>query len=319
MGEERCQPVDADELGGAAAEDREHARLRDALGERLLELLHLDRLVAEIALHEIVVGDDDAFDERVVHRVLFSLHLVGDRALRALPAVAFVGHRGVREEVDDAPEGSFFSDRQLEWGDPGAELRLQLVERPGERRPFTVKLVHEHRARDLGLLRHPPGHLGLHLDAFHRRDDEDNEIGGSQRGGDVADEVGVPGGVEQVYLVAVVLERGDGHRNGDVSARRLGVEVGHRVAILDAPNARNRTDDEQQRLGQARLARPSVTHQRDVADLRRRIRLQADSPSLPPLRRRKLRLCGDGRPSRRRRASASGVYDRARDARQSEW
>ena len=82
----RREAVDADELGRAAAQHREHARLGDALGQRVLELLDLDLLVLEVALHEVVVGDDDALDQRVVDGVLLRRHLVGDRALGALAA-----------------------------------------------------------------------------------------------------------------------------------------------------------------------------------------------------------------------------------------
>ena len=83
LGDEVREPVDADELGRAAAQHGEDARLGDALRERVLELVDLDLLVAEVALHEVVVGDDDALDERVVDRVLLGLHLGRDR-----PAVA---------------------------------------------------------------------------------------------------------------------------------------------------------------------------------------------------------------------------------------
>ena len=68
---------------------------RDTVGERVRELVDLDLLVAEVALHEVVVGDDDAFDERVVDRVLLGLHLGGDRALGALRVAVGVGDRGV--------------------------------------------------------------------------------------------------------------------------------------------------------------------------------------------------------------------------------
>ena len=78
--EEVHEPVDADELRRAAAQHREHRALRDTARERGGELRRVDRLVVEVALHEIVVADDDAFDERVVHRVLFVLHLGGQRA-----------------------------------------------------------------------------------------------------------------------------------------------------------------------------------------------------------------------------------------------
>ena len=63
-----------------AAQHREDARLGDALRERPLELGDRDLLVVEVPLHEIVVGDDDALDERVVHAVLLGGHVVGHRA-----------------------------------------------------------------------------------------------------------------------------------------------------------------------------------------------------------------------------------------------
>ena len=84
--EELREPVDADELGRAAAQHREHARGRDAVGERARELGDLDLLVAEVALHQVVVADDDALDERVVDRVLLRLHLGRDLAFGARSA-----------------------------------------------------------------------------------------------------------------------------------------------------------------------------------------------------------------------------------------
>ena len=60
-----------------------------------------------------------------------------------------------------------------------------------ERRALAVELVDEDRARDAALLGELPRDLGLHLDALDRRDDEQREVGGLERGADVADEVGV--------------------------------------------------------------------------------------------------------------------------------
>ena len=74
-------------------------------------------------------------------------------------------------------------------------------------------------------LGHLPRDLGLHLDAFDRGDDEQREVGGLQRGGDVADEVGVAGRVDDVDLVAVVLERREGERHRDAAPLLLGIEV----------------------------------------------------------------------------------------------
>ena len=83
------------------------------------------------------------------------------------------------------------ADRQLERRDARAEPRLELVERARERRALAVELVDEDHARQPALLGELPRDLGLHLDAFDRGDDEQREVGGLERGRDVADEVGV--------------------------------------------------------------------------------------------------------------------------------
>ena len=54
---------------------------------------------------------------------------------------------------------------------------------------------------------------------------------------DVADEVGVAGGVDQVDLVALPLERGHRQRQRDAPALLLGVVVGDGRAVLHPPDA----------------------------------------------------------------------------------
>ena len=77
--------------------------------------------------------------------------------------------------------------------------------------------------------------LGLHLDAVDRADHEHGEVGHPQRGLHVADEVGVAGGVDQVDLVALPLERGERERQREAPLLLLGVEVGDGGAVLDPP------------------------------------------------------------------------------------
>ena len=190
-----------------------------------------------------------------------------------MPAGVGVQHRGVFEEVDDPAELGFFADRELERRDAGPELLVELIERARERRALTVELVHEERPREPELFGHPPDDLGLHLDALDRGHHEDREVGGAERGGDVADEVGVSGGVEHVDLDALVLEGRDAERRGDPAPGFLGVEVGDGVAVLHPALTGDRPGDEEQRLGERGLARPAVAHEGDVAKLVRRVRL----------------------------------------------
>ena len=297
------EPVDPDELGRTSAQHREHAAFGDALRERVPELVDRQRLVGEVALHEVVVGDDDALDERVVHRVLLGRHVVGHRPGRTDCARAVVGDGLVGEQVDDAAEGGFLADRELERRDAGAELVLQLIERALERRALAVELVHEDRARHAARLGEPPRGLGLHLDAFDGRHDEDRQVGGPQRRRDVADEVGVPRRVEHVDLVALELEGCEGERHRDVALLLLGIEVAHRRAVLDATHAGDRAGGEEQRFGERGLARASVAYECDVAHLLGRVRLHG----------RILAFSGRMLPV------MAGFYGRVRSVRQGAW
>ena len=145
-----------------------------------------------------------------------------------------VVHRVVVEQLDDAVERRLRRrSGSCSGATPAPNFVLELVERAGERRPLAVELVHEDRAREPELLGHAPHDLGLHLDAFDRGDHEHREVGGTQRGGDVAHEVGVAGRVDHVDLVAVVLERRQRERHRDAAARLFGVEVGGGAAVLD--------------------------------------------------------------------------------------
>ena len=69
LGEELRQAVDADASRRRTAHHREHRRVGDAVGEGLFEFVEGRDVALEVALHQVVVGDDDAFDQRVVHHV----------------------------------------------------------------------------------------------------------------------------------------------------------------------------------------------------------------------------------------------------------
>ena len=99
-----------------------------------------------------------------------------------------------------------------------------------------------------------PDRLGLHLDAVDRADHEHREVGHPQRGVDVADEVGVAGGVDQVDLVAVPLERRQGQRQARCRFCSSGSKSLTVVPSSTRPGRLIAPAREQQRLGQRRLA-----------------------------------------------------------------
>ena len=72
-------------------------------------------LALEVALEQLVVGDDDPLDQVVVDLVLDGLHVVGDRLGVGAAPLVDVGRVG--EQVGDALELRLRADRQLEGGD----------------------------------------------------------------------------------------------------------------------------------------------------------------------------------------------------------
>ena len=83
----------------------------------------------------------------------------------------------------------------------------------------------------------------------------------------VADEVGVSGGVEDVDLDAVPLDRGHRERDADAPADLLGIVVGDGVAVLDPAHSGERPGREQHGLEERGLAGAAVADQQHVADV----------------------------------------------------
>ena len=242
------------------------------MGQGLLQLLDARDLALEIALHEIVVGDDDPLDQGVVHGVLPSGHVVGDGAGRGLAPL--VGDGRVRQQVGHTPERGLLADGQLERGHARPRRRACRSSRVRSK---------EARSRSSLLTKIMPGqpqvggdlpHVGgLHLDPLDRAHHEHRQVGDGQRGGRLFGEVGVAGAVEEVDLVALPLDRGQGGRDRQAALVLLGFEVGDRGGVLDPAGPADGARQIQERFGQGGLAGPAVADQGHVADRRRWVRL----------------------------------------------
>ena len=157
LDDEVREPVDADELRRAAAQHREHRSPRAMpVASACASSVDVDRLVGEVALHEVVVGDDDALDERVVDRVLLGLHARrGSGPCVPVPSCRRSSDRRCRRAGRSTPRNvGLLADREL----AAARRRrrtssLSCVERARERRPLAVELVDEDRAREAELAR----------------------------------------------------------------------------------------------------------------------------------------------------------------------
>ena len=98
------------------------------------------------------------------------------------------------------------------------------------------------------------------VDAVVRGDHEERAVGGAQAGPQLTDEVGVPGGVDQVDLDAVVHQRRDRERDRAFVGVLGLLEVAHRRALADGARAGDSSRRGEQRLDQCRLPGAARAH-----------------------------------------------------------
>ena len=154
---------------------------------------------------------------------------------------------------------------------PGPEALAELGQGPVEAGTLAVQLVDEHEAGEPELGGQLPGGLGLGLDALDGAHHEDHEVGHRAGGPDLAEEVGVARGVDDVELHVAHGARGQGQGDRQVALDLLGLEVAHGRAVLDLPLALGGAVGEEEGLGQRGLARAVVPDQGHVADPGRRV------------------------------------------------
>ncbi len=182
------------------------------------------------------------------------------------PGAVGVVEDGLREQPDEACRAAVVGGhREVQRHDAVAEHALADGDRLVEVGAVLVQLGDDHRARhpDRGALL--PQHLGRSVDAVDGRDHEECGVGGAQTGAQVADEVGVAGGVQQVDLDPRVHERGDGEADRALLAVLGLVEVGDRGAVLDPSGPRDGACRGEQGLDQGGLACSGVADQDHVA------------------------------------------------------
>ena len=147
-----------------------------------------------------------------------------------------------------------------------AERRLRLGEHAVVVGARLVELGDHHGPRhpDVGALAPQGEGPGVH--AVVGRDHEQRAVGGPQARADVAHEVGVPGGVDEVDLGLAVHHGRDGEGDG-AAVLALGlVEVADGGAVADGPGPGDGPRRGEQRLHQGGLAGASWPDEDHVAD-----------------------------------------------------
>ncbi|CKR98661.1 Uncharacterised protein [Mycobacterium tuberculosis] len=129
-----------------------------------------------------------------------------------------------------------------------------------------VQLGDDHRAGHADLAAFLPQGLGRFVDALVGRDHEQCAIGGPQPGPQLTHEVGVPRGVDEVDLDAVVSQRGDRKAHRALLPDLRLVEVADRGALGDRARPGQHLGRHQESLDEGGLAAPRGPHQNHVAN-----------------------------------------------------
>jgi hypothetical protein len=117
-----------------------------------------------------------------------------------------------------------------------------------------VELGDHHDARHADLRALAPQRLGRLVDPLVGGDHEQRAVGGAEPGTQLAHEVGVPGGVQQVDLHAAVHQRRERESGGALLAELRLVEVADGRAVEDRSWPVQHTGRDQKGLDQCRLA-----------------------------------------------------------------
>ena len=212
----------ADTGDRADRDDRVEAGIRDGRLEVLGEAVVGDVLAAEVAVHQgLVLGLlDDPLDQGAAQVLV-----VG-------PLVQRADH-----QVDQAGDLATVAHGHVERQDLVAERRLGGREHAVVVGAGLVELGDHHGSRHAHLGALAPQCGGGVVDGLAGRDHEERAVRGAEPGADLAHEVGVPGGVDEVDLGVAVDDRGDGQRDGPLMGPFGLLEVADRRALLDRPRS----------------------------------------------------------------------------------
>ena len=149
-------------------------------------------------------------------------------------------------------------------------VRLQRLahrrQRPLEAGAVAIEPVDDDEARHRQLVGRRPDLFGLHHDAADGVDDDHRGVGDVQRRARVGEEIAHAGRVDQIDLLLVPFGVGDARRERVLARDLFFVEVGHRRAVVDLPEAIDHAGIAEDGGGELGFAGSAVPDEGDVSD-----------------------------------------------------
>ena len=254
-------------LEGRAAENGKESAGDDGLADEALEGRFVRLLAFEEGGHGGVVEFDGGLDQHLAI-LLGVVEQVGrnvDVFIVGAERLVFPDHALHADQIDDALEGVFRADRQLDRNRLGAEAGLDVVHALEEVGADLVHLVGEDDARHAVLVALTPDGFGLRLDALVAVEHDDGAVEDAQRALDFDGEVNVAGGVDDVQALAVPECGRRGRRNGDAALLLLLHPVHRRGTFVHFADFMALAGIIENPLSRRRLAGINVSHDAEVA------------------------------------------------------
>ncbi len=257
----------ADVLVGGAAQYGAEFALGDAFDEAGADFVVAQFFAFEVFGEQVVVGFGGGLDHGEARFGGFVLEVGRDVAFGVLGALG-VG-RGVSfhlDEVDDAFEAFLGADGELDGHDVVAEFFPHLGDGGGEVGVFTVHLVDEGEPGHTGFFGIFPDVLGADLNPGGAAEDDKRGVHRPERAFDFGDEVGVAGGVEEIYLMVAPFARRESGADRHLAFYFFGLEVGGGRAVVYFTETGDGAGAEQQRFRERGFACATVGEDADVTD-----------------------------------------------------
>ncbi len=272
--------VTADVVRSRTEDDRKDLAGEDLPLEALDQLFLGEPALLEEALHERVVALGDLFDELLARLIRLLAQVRGDLLDAQFSGpVRLVPVQLHRDEIDRAAEVLLLADRDLDRDDALPELPLERLDRAFSGGALAVHFVDDEHRRERELAGELPDLLGADLDPGHAADDDGGGVDHAQSALRFHQEDPEARRVQQVDLVILPFGVGEGAGNRVLPLDLVGVEVGDRGAVQDAPEAGHGSGVEQELRDERRLARVVVTDESDIANLISSVRFHRGGPS----------------------------------------
>ena len=257
-------------LEGGTTDDGVGLGIDGELADSTLDFVDGEFFTGEVLLHEFFIGLSDGLDELLTVFGSAVSEIGGDLFDAGFLARFNLArpHEGLHgEQVDNAVEGVFSADGELQNQRLGAEAIFNGLNRVVEVRAHLVHLVDEADAGDVVLGSLTPHLFGLRLDAFLTVEDGDSAVQHTEGALHLNGEVHVAGGVDDVELGALPVAGGGRGGNGNTAFLFLLHPVHGGSAIVSLTDLVVDTGVEQDALGSSGLTSIDVSHDADIANL----------------------------------------------------